>query len=75
VSEGQWAHDETFSSIIDDEMDRRLSIPKDHIGIFHKQQRKKGSTKKHPTIMLLLQEKAQTKKRNGLIASTMHTNY
>jgi hypothetical protein len=55
-------------------MDLRLSIPKDHIGIFHEQQRKKGSTKKHPTIMLLLQDKAQTKKRNGLIASTMHTN-
>ena len=29
-----------------DEMDLRLSIPKDHIGIFHEQQRKKGSTKK-----------------------------
>ncbi len=58
-----------------DEMDLRLSIPKDHIGIFREQQRKKGSKKKHPTIMLLLQEKAQTKKRNGLIASPMHTNY
>jgi len=60
---------------LQDEMDLRLSIPKDHIGIFHKLQRKTGSTKKYPTIMLLLQEKAQTKERNGLIASIMHTNY
>ena len=31
---------------LQDEMDLRLSIPKDHIGIFHEQQRKKGSTKR-----------------------------
>ena len=29
-----------------EEMDLRTMIPKDHIGIFHEQMRKKGSTKK-----------------------------
>jgi hypothetical protein len=36
---------------LQDEMDLRLSIPKDHIGIFREQQRKKGSTKRN--ILLL----------------------
>jgi hypothetical protein len=60
---------------LQDEMDLRLSIPKDHIGSFREQQRKKGSKKNIPTIMLLLLDKAQTKKINGLSASTMHKNY
>jgi len=58
-----------------DEMDLRLSIPKEKLVSSVNNKERKEAQKKHPTIMLLLQEKAQTKKKNGLIASTMHTNY
>ncbi len=41
-----------------EEMDLRTMISKDHVGIFHEQMRKKGSTKNALNTMLLLQGKA-----------------
>ena len=60
---------------LQDEMDLRLSIPKDHIGIFREQQRKKGSTKRN--ILLLcyyFRKNPRQRKEISRSASVTDTN-